>query len=95
MNITAGESALFFWWYSIIISSKVQEAKDGKGRRALPETKTRMYCHESSWSQHGLNTYDGQGCNQFTGCIPECGYNKNYLHPELYDNNTTTEDDAI
>jgi hypothetical protein len=30
--------------------------------------------HESSWSRHGLNRYDGHGCNQFTGCIPECRY---------------------
>jgi hypothetical protein len=51
------------------------------------------YYRESSRSQCGLNTYDGQGCNQFTCCIPDYEYKRDYLHPELYDN-TTTEDDA-
>ena len=22
----------------------------------------------------GLNAYDGQGCNGFTGCVPECKF---------------------
>jgi|GEM_PF-4219436 len=30
--------------------------------------------HESSWYFRKLNRYDNQGCNQVTGCIPECPY---------------------
>jgi hypothetical protein len=30
--------------------------------------------HEGSWYMRGLNPYDGQGCNQFTGCVPDCRY---------------------
>jgi hypothetical protein len=39
-------------------------------RRRHPTT------HESSWVRRGLwhTGYDGKGCNQFTGCVPECRY---------------------
>jgi hypothetical protein len=30
--------------------------------------------HDSSWDVRGLDGYDGQGCNQFTGCVPGCRY---------------------
>jgi hypothetical protein len=30
--------------------------------------------HESGWSARGLSAYDGKGCNQSTGCVPECRY---------------------
>jgi len=36
--------------------------------------KKHWYFHKSSWYMRGLNPYDGQGCNQFTGCIPECKF---------------------
>jgi hypothetical protein len=34
--------------------------------------KAHWYWHESSWYWRGLDAtrYDGQECNQFTGCIP-------------------------
>lgn len=35
------------------------------------EKKKHWYFHESSWYMRGLNAYDGYGCNQFTGCIPD------------------------
>ena len=34
--------------------------------------------HESGWSHRRLDAYDGQGCNQFTGCIPECRFYPQY-----------------
>ena len=42
--------------------------------------KAHWYWHESSWCWRGLDTtgYDGQGCNQFTGCIPECRFYPEY-----------------
>jgi hypothetical protein len=31
--------------------------------------------HPSSWSHRGIKTgYDGKGCNQYTGCVPECSF---------------------
>ena len=30
--------------------------------------------HKSSWYRRGVNGYDGKGCNQYTGCIPECKF---------------------
>jgi hypothetical protein len=30
--------------------------------------------HEGSWDMRGVNGYDGKGCNQFTGCVPECRF---------------------
>jgi hypothetical protein len=38
------------------------------------DKKEHWYFHESSWSMRGLNAYDGKGCNQFSGCIPECKF---------------------
>jgi hypothetical protein len=42
--------------------------------------KREWFFHESSWCMRGLehNGYDGQGCNQFTGCIPECRFYPEY-----------------
>jgi hypothetical protein len=42
--------------------------------------KAHWYWHESSWTWRGLDAtgYDGEGCNQFTGCIPECRYYPKY-----------------
>ena len=42
--------------------------------------KAHWYWHESSWTWRGLDAtgYDGQGCNQFTGCIPECRFYPEY-----------------
>jgi hypothetical protein len=38
------------------------------------DKKEDWFFHESSWYSRGLDAtgYDGQGCNQFTGCVPEC-----------------------
>jgi hypothetical protein len=40
------------------------------------DKKKDWFFHESSWCSRGLDSsgYDGQGCNQFTGCIPECRF---------------------
>jgi len=42
--------------------------------------KEHWYWHQSSWYSRGLDAtgYDGQGCNQFTGCIPECRFHPEY-----------------
>ena len=32
------------------------------------------YFHKSSWYMRGANGYDGKGCNQYTGCIPQCKF---------------------
>jgi hypothetical protein len=42
--------------------------------------KQHWYWHESSWYSRGLDAtgYDGHGCNQFTGCVPECRYYSKY-----------------
>jgi hypothetical protein len=36
--------------------------------------KEAWYFHESCWYMRHNNGYDGHGCNQFTGCVPECRY---------------------
>jgi hypothetical protein len=41
-------------------------------------TKANWMSHESSWYKRDLNRHDGQGCNQFTGCIPECRFYPEY-----------------
>jgi len=46
--------------------------------------KKNWMAHDSSWVRRGLNKYDNQGCNQFTGCVRECSY---------YDNCGTIEDE--
>jgi hypothetical protein len=38
------------------------------------DQKKEPWFHESSWNKRGVNGYDGQGCNQFTSCVPECRY---------------------
>jgi hypothetical protein len=38
------------------------------------DRKQDWFFHESSYSHRGLEAYDGQGCNGFTGCVPECRY---------------------
>jgi hypothetical protein len=40
--------------------------------------KNNWFFHESSYCYRGLEKYDGQGCNAFTGCIPECRYYQKY-----------------
>jgi hypothetical protein len=44
------------------------------------DRKKHWYFHESSWYMRGLNAtgYDGYGCNQITGCIPECRFYAQY-----------------
>jgi hypothetical protein len=38
------------------------------------EMKKQWDSHKSSWYRRGVNGYDGKGCNQYTGCIPECKF---------------------
>jgi hypothetical protein len=40
------------------------------------DKKKNWFFHESSWCSRGLDAtgYDGQGCNQFTGCISDCKF---------------------
>ena len=45
-----------------------------KAQERYQEYKEHWYFHKSSWYMRGLNAYDGQGCNGFTGCIPECKF---------------------
>lgn len=47
---------------------------DQMARQKYGEYKEHWYFHKSSWYMRGLNAYDGQGCNAFTGCIPECKF---------------------
>jgi hypothetical protein len=51
----------------------------GKWLRISPEERYNIlkrdwYRHESSWYARKLNAYDKVGCNQFSGCVPECRY---------------------
>ena len=47
------------------------------------EMKKQMYFHDSSWYMREANEYDEKGCNDYTGCIPECEYFKPALYPEM------------
>ena len=42
----------------------------------ISSQKQRWFFHELSWYWRGLDAtgYEGQGCNQFTDCIPECRF---------------------
>jgi hypothetical protein len=63
-----------------------KEEKDYYKEKALkisPEQRYQIkkhhwYFHESSYSMRGLEACDGQGCNGFTGCIPECRFYPEY-----------------
>lgn len=51
------------------------------GSKSSPEAKyqdykQQWYFHPSSWyrRKNGEGSYDGKGCNQFTGCISECKF---------------------
>ena len=58
------------------LKSKLREPPEQRYQRH----KEVWYFHDSSWSMRGLEAtgYDGKGCNQFTGCIPECRYYAEY-----------------
>jgi hypothetical protein len=45
-----------------------------RAKERFQEYKEHWYLHKSSWYMRGLNAYDGQGCNGFTGCISECKF---------------------
>lgn len=47
------------------------------------DMKKTWYFHDSSWYMRGANGYDDKGCNDYTGCVPECDYFKPSLYPEL------------
>lgn len=47
---------------------------DKVARQRYEEYREHWYFHKSSWYVRGLNAYDGEGCNAFTGCIPECRF---------------------
>jgi hypothetical protein len=40
--------------------------------------KKEPWFHDSSYRMRWLDAYDGSGCNQFTGCVPECCYYPEY-----------------
>jgi len=44
------------------------------------EFKEQWYFHRSSWYRrnNGEGYYDGKGCNQFTGCVPDCKFFKSF-----------------
>lgn len=51
--------------------------KPNKLRKPSAEERYQMFkenwfFHDSSWYMRGLEAYDGHGCNQFTGCVPQC-----------------------
>lgn len=60
------------------IERKEEEAEVQKEKTPEEELyqafKKEWYFHDSSWYMRNANGYDGYGCNQFTGCIPECRY---------------------
>jgi hypothetical protein len=47
---------------------------DKLARELYEDHRQYWYWHKSSWYWREVNGYDGQGCNGFTGCIPECPY---------------------
>jgi hypothetical protein len=55
-------------------TNKDQIDYDQIARQRYNEYREHWYFHKSSWYRRGLNAYDGHGCNQFTGCIPECKF---------------------
>ncbi len=55
-------------------TDKGQIDSDQIARQKHEEYREHWYFHKSSWYMRGLNAYDGHGCNQFTGCIPECKF---------------------
>lgn len=48
----------------------------GSPEAKYQDYKQQWYFHPSSWykRKNGEGSYDGKGCNQFTGCIPECKF---------------------
>lgn len=54
--------------------NKDQIDSDQIARQRYEEYKEHWYFHKSSWYMRGLNAYDGQGCNGFTGYVPECKF---------------------
>ena len=46
----------------------------------ISRQKQSWFFHELSWYWRGLDAtgYDGQGCNQFTGCVQECRFFTEY-----------------
>jgi hypothetical protein len=52
---------------------------DKLARQLYEDHREHWYFHESSWYVRGVNGYDGQGCNQYTGCVPECVYDDGRL----------------
>jgi hypothetical protein len=54
--------------------NKDQIDSDEIARQRYDEYKEHWYFHKSSWYMRGLNAYDGQGCNGFTGCVPDCKF---------------------
>jgi hypothetical protein len=64
---------------TIISSSDLDLSKNKRilsAEAKYQEYKQQWYFHPSSWykRKNGEGNYDGKGCNQFTGCIPECKF---------------------
>ena len=68
--------------YEDVWDEITQEELDYYKRKQLETPPEQRYQHkkehwdfyDSSWSMRRLNRYDGQGCNQFSGCVPHCRY---------------------
>jgi hypothetical protein len=56
------------------ISQEGRRDPEAVAKQRYQEYKEHWYFHKSSWYMRRLNAYDGQGCNQFTGCMPECKF---------------------
>lgn len=52
------------------LKSRLREPPEERYQRIRREP----WIHETGWATRGLNAYDGQGCNHFYGCIPECRF---------------------
>ena len=56
--------------YDSYLKKKLREPPE---KRYLREKGNWLF-HDSSYPMRGLERYDGEGCNGFTGCISECRY---------------------
>jgi hypothetical protein len=54
---------------------------DKLARELYEDHRQHWYWHKSSWYTREVNGYDGQGCNGFTGCVPECPYADGRIDP--------------
>ena len=60
----------------LAISEESQVTKNFSSEARYQEYKSQWYFHQTSWYRRnkGKGGYDGRGCNQFSGCVPECKF---------------------